>query len=153
MAVRRKPAALPPHEGTRRWSAERVQRFFDTLARTANVLASERAAGLGERSAYTRRQRDPEFRAAWDVALREGYANLEITALERAMHGQRKPLLYGGKIVTEVTEYSDRLVLTLLAAHRASAKGIPANAGDDAEAIRERIRAKMDAERGRSGDA
>ncbi len=143
MAVAKQAVA---RAGSRRWSTERVAIFFATLARTANVLASERAAGMGERSSYSRRARDPEFRAAWDEALREGYAQLEIAMLERATNGQRRPVIHGGKIVTEVTEYSDRLALTLLAAHRAAVKGSGAAApAADREAIRRRIEAKIEA--------
>ncbi len=43
--------------------------FLEALAASGLIRASARAVGIGRRTAYDRRDRDPEFAAAWDAAL------------------------------------------------------------------------------------
>ena len=59
--------------------------------------------------------------------------------------GTAKPVFHGGTKVGEITEYSDRLSLTLLSVHRAAGVGPVARAAavDPAE-LRQRIRDKLD---------
>ena len=111
-----------------RWSAGRERRFLDALAQTANVAGSVRAAGLSESNVYRRRRKHDAFRAAWLAALREGYAKLETMLLERALNGVEKAVWHGGKQVGTAREYSDRLALALLTAHRGSVTGAEAAA-------------------------
>ena len=129
-------------ERSRDWSERRKADFLDHLAWSVNVRASCRAVRMSEPSVYRLRARDAEFRARWEVALREGYARLEVVMIERAILGTTKPILHAGKVAAEMTEYSDRLGLTLLAAHRASVHGEQAAAGDPGTA-RERIAARL----------
>ncbi|MBV9843410.1 MAG: hypothetical protein JOY99_18050 [Sphingomonadaceae bacterium] len=131
-----------------RWSAERVQTFFDTLAETCNVKEAERAACMGERAAYSRRKRDPEFRAAWEQAIREGYEKLQLIAMERAMNGERKAVRKDGKIVGYDRHYSDRLILTLLAAHKPKATA----PFEEAETARRSLAEKIAAAKKKFGD-
>ncbi|WP_294395384.1 hypothetical protein [uncultured Sphingomonas sp.] len=114
-AVVRKRAAKPKRV---RWSTRRENTFIATLAETSNVAASARASGLSESNVYRRRQVSPEFRERWTSALRDGVAKLETMLLERALNGVAKPVWHGGKQVGTMVEYSDRLALALLAAHR-----------------------------------
>ena len=126
---------------TPRWNQTRQQIFLDHLAASANVRASERRAGMSAGSAYRLRAQSPEFRHAWQAALQEGYGRLELAMLERAMTGTVKRVEKGGE-VTETVEYSDRLAMALLAAHRVSvtaARPAPL-AGDDPK---ERLRRKL----------
>lgn len=62
----------------------RKRRFLDELAMTCNVTQSAAAAGVTPSCVYQARQRDPEFRADWQVALEQGYARIEAMLLERA---------------------------------------------------------------------
>lgn len=43
--------------------------FLLALERSGLIRASARACGLGRRTVYDQRQRDPAFAAAWDAAL------------------------------------------------------------------------------------
>lgn len=125
------------------WSRRKQKAFLEHLSWSVNVSASARSVGMGEPGVYRLRARSPEFRAAWEVALREGYARLEIVMLERAIMGTVKPQYYAGKLSGEMTEYSDRLGMTLLAAHRATVRGEDVERADPT-AVRERIAAKLD---------
>jgi hypothetical protein len=113
--------ALAPYSA-KAWTRERRTLFLDTLASTSNVKAAARAAKLPEASAYRLRRQSTEFRAAWKEALSEGYAKLEHMMLERAMNA------LGAKTSADpaqsrIDDYSNKLAMSLLTAHRASAKG------------------------------
>jgi hypothetical protein len=69
-------------------------------------------------SAYLWRERDEDFRKAWDEAVEEGTDLLEDEAKRRAVEGSIKPILYKGRIVTFVREQSDTLLIFLLKARR-----------------------------------
>ena len=105
------------------WTAEKKATFLATLAATCNVSAAVRSISLSESSVYRLRRKSPEFRAEWQVALREGYARLELAMLERAINGTEKPVFHLGKEVGRVREYPDRTAMTLLTAHRGSVMG------------------------------
>jgi hypothetical protein len=141
---RRPKAKAKPKRET--WTAEMKRTFLANLAATANVQASIRAIGMSESAVYRLRQRSPEFRADWMAALREGYARLELMVLERAMNGTPKPIVYAGQIVGQVTEYSDRLALTLLTAHREAVMGERTTTkatASEPEEVRQRILDKL----------
>jgi len=93
-------------------------RFLDALAETANVTASAAIAGIHRDTAYDHRNRDEEFRAAWESALDQAVDALEAEARRRALDGTRKPVFYRGKRAGFVREYSDTLMIFLLKAHR-----------------------------------
>jgi hypothetical protein len=138
--------AGPARPGTaieRAWSDRKRKEFLEHLALTANVRASARSVDMSEQSVYRLRGRCDVFRAGWEVALREGYARLELMMLERAIGGTVKPAGKAGQVASEMIEYSDRLGLALLAAHRAAVRG-PAEAPADPGAARRRIEAKLE---------
>ena len=137
MGERAKPAVR------QRWTAERQARFLAELAATANVSASARAAGMSEASVYRLRRRSAAFCDAWAVALREGYDRLEMMLLDRAMNGVVKPVWHGGKQVGSITEYSDRLALTLISAHRAAVRGGAALPIEEPGVARARIEERL----------
>ena len=68
----------PARARTRDWAPV----FLASLARTGSVRASARAAGVGRRTVYDRRERDLEFAAAWDAAF-------ELGRTERQVYGDR----------------------------------------------------------------
>lgn len=141
--TRLRGAAQVQRERAGTWTKAKRTEFLEQLAATANVRASARAVGMSEPGVYRLRQRSAEFRAAWAVALSEGYAKLELMLLERAMNGTVKPIFQLGKEVGSVTEYSDRLALTLLNAHRATVHRERVGAGEDPEETRRRISATL----------
>lgn len=110
--------------------------FLDMLAATANVTQSARAVGSSHQAAYRQRQASAGFRDGWSAALAEGYARLELKLLQRAL-GQEEELPEDvAPARTGAKEPSDRVILTLLAAHRSAvveARAVQAQAagGDD----------------------
>lgn len=103
------------------WTETRREAFLTELSRTCNVMASCRAAGMSSGAIYPLRRRDAAFRAAWDEALLEGYRNLELTMLDRAINGMERPVWYGGKQIGSEQHFSDALGMNLLGHHRAVA--------------------------------
>lgn len=110
--------------------------FLAALAETGVVRDACEAAGIGRRTAYHLRERDPEFAAKWDEALEDAADLLETEAVRRARHGVKKPVVYKGQLCgtwvdrdgnvvdqtapgarmvpLAVTEYSDTLLIFLL---------------------------------------
>ncbi len=103
------------------WTADKRATFLTALAATSNVSKSAKAAGMSDSHVYAERRRNPVFRDAWTDALSEGYARLEFMMLERASDA----LSVKGKVSDEqlatnkMHEYSNKLALNLLTAHRA----------------------------------
>jgi hypothetical protein len=58
------------------WSRRDKRVFLAHFRATCNVTASARAAGKGDKSAWNLRNRDPEFAAEWDAALRDAEVRL-----------------------------------------------------------------------------
>lgn len=101
------------HDG---WTAERQRGFLRALADTGCISEAAHATGITPRSAY-RLRNHPEgtaFAAAWDQALQLAAARLMTTAYERAIKGGIREMWKDGKIVAEVREPSDRLLVWLL---------------------------------------
>ena len=70
-----------------RWTAAKRERFLAALIETANVAGAARLVGVPERSPYNLRRKDSTFAAAWEKALDEAYAKLEMMLLRRATYG------------------------------------------------------------------
>lgn len=90
--------------------------FLAHLARTGNVQASCDRAKIGRRTAYDRREGDPEFRSAWEDAERIAVEVLEEEARRRAVDGTLRPVFHQGAKCGAVREYSDTLLIFLLKA-------------------------------------
>lgn len=67
------------------WTEAQRRTFLDTLADSCNVRMAARAAGKSQPAVYRLRERDPEFAAHWQEALRIGYERLETALLRRAL--------------------------------------------------------------------
>jgi hypothetical protein len=142
-----------PKPASPSWNGERRALFLDTLALTPNVAASERAAGMPAGSAYKERRRSREFADAWDDALADGYSQLELLMLERALTGIAKRTTKRGE-TTIVTDFSDRLGMALLAAHRATVAARRGHTATvDAETAKDRLARRIDDMRRRLDDA
>jgi hypothetical protein len=59
--------------------------------RNSNVAAAARKAKIDTSAAYQRRRNDAEFNRKWQIALCEGYDNLEMELLHRLRTGEVKP--------------------------------------------------------------
>ncbi len=94
--------------------------FFQTLAESANVLKSAKAAGITSVEVYLERKASKTFRDQWTRALIEGYVRLEADMLAEAL----KPI---GNATSEKTiklmaqKQRDRQFL--LNAHSATVRG------------------------------
>ena len=110
-------AALQPKRGPAA-TAEWTKIFLAALADTSNVAAAARKAGIDTSTAYHRRRHDHDFNRQWQVALCEGYDNLEMDLLYRLRTGELKPAP-GTKRASRT--YDNATGLRLLAAHRETA--------------------------------
>jgi hypothetical protein len=124
------------------WPAATRRTFLDALAAGGSVAAAAKEAGTSESGAYRERRRSAAFRDAWEKALAERYAMLELKMLERALDGVEKPVFQTGKEVGRVREYSDRLALSLLAYHREGGGRAAAPKPDGS--ARQKLRAKLE---------
>lgn len=94
---------------------ERKQIFLAELRRHGIIRAAARAASPHSESDavasfYWHRKNDLEFAAAWDAALGEAVANVELEIHRRAVEGWEEPVYQKGELVGTVTKYSDRLL-------------------------------------------
>lgn len=105
-------------------TSKKAQTFLDELSKCGNVKDACAAAGVGRRTAYDWRAKDPEFAQAWDSALDEAADTMEREAFRRAVEGIEKPVFgslgrgEGTGEVGRVREYSDTLLIFLLKAAR-----------------------------------
>lgn len=104
---------------TPRFDDEARQRFLMALREVPNVSRAARAAGVSPSTVYAARAEDEAFASAWHDALEEGVDRMEEEAHRRAFLGYPgRPVVSEGRVVREVTEYSDGLATLLLKAHR-----------------------------------
>ena len=129
----KRPRKIRPSH--RSWTKDKEQAFLEALATSCNVKLAAKQAGVSTSAAYVRRNKDASFRAGWDQALATGYAQLEMTMLERALHGVEKVVTAPDGTTTVMREYSDRVGLALLRMHRDGAA--MAGEGADHEEYRE----------------
>lgn len=73
---------------------------------------------LNPSQVYAARNRDPDFKKAWDKAIDDGVSWMEDQARRRAFNGVPRPVFQGGVRVGEVTEFSDTLAVAMLKRHR-----------------------------------
>ncbi len=138
---------------TNNWPRHKQIAFLEHLAISSNVAASERVADVPAGAAYRFRNRSEAFRRAWEVALKTGYDRLEMSVLERAINGvvvERTTDKDGA--TTEKLAFSERLAMSLLAAHRVSVAAISARYDrETAKATLERKLAAMAKRLGNDG--
>ncbi|HEY0044598.1 MAG TPA: hypothetical protein VGB62_08620 [Allosphingosinicella sp.] len=101
------------HDG---WTPERQRGFILRLALAGCVSVAARAAGVTRKSAYRLRDRPgaESFAAAWDRAIRWGQDRTVDTALEKALVGERIPIVREGRCIGERWRVDNRLSLAVL---------------------------------------
>lgn len=115
--------------------------FLAALAETSNVAGAARKAGISASAAYDARRKNRAFADKWQVALAEGYDNLEIELLRRLREGELKPAT-GAK--RGARSYDNGIALRLLMAHReARAKQEAVRANVSAAEVRAAIDRKL----------
>ena len=155
---------LPVYRKPRRdgWTPDKQWRFVEALAHTASITHAVRAVGMSAQSAYRLRDHPDggAFRAAWDAALEQAWGLIEVTALDRAVNGEREIIEHdGGLVVERHRPCSPQLMIHLLSMReRAQAASrverIAAHKRAMAEAVLARFRAGAPAaRRGRGGKA
>jgi hypothetical protein len=92
--------------------------FLRALKDTGNVTVACMAAGFDRSHIYKRRERDIEFKEAWERAIEVSIDKLELVARNRAVKGAKRELYYKGRPCGTIYEPSDRLMELLLKAHR-----------------------------------
>ena len=125
------PAEANGRDKSTRWNKTAKALFLTHLAALCSVCGAAAAIGLAVSGAYAQRQKDPEFREQWDVALEAGYARLEHELLDRAVNGQAREVMNRQGQVVTLKAVSNRLGLALLRLHFARVAAIRALHGDD----------------------
>lgn len=105
---------------------DRQRAFIAQLAATGIVTQAARAIGASLEALYRLRHRKGAegFSAAWDMALDRGIARLEDVALERAIRGDERVIVRGGKVVHRYRRHNDALLMFLLRQRRAERFGV-----------------------------
>jgi len=115
------------HRAPRRNSItpERQRAFIVALAATGIVTQAAKAIGASLEALYRlRHQPGAEgFAAAWEEAIDRGMARLEDCALERALLGEERPVVWDGRVVTTWRRYDNALLMFLLRQRRAQRYG------------------------------
>jgi ElaB/YqjD/DUF883 family membrane-anchored ribosome-binding protein len=146
------------------WTAAKRSDFLAALRATCNIAAALRRVRLSRSGLDRLRARDGAFRAAFREAIRDGYPELELFAMEKIMNGTVKTVTKtdGTKETREtVHEYPLHLAIQLLRQHRETA--IEAEAEHQAEDVDEararilrklkRLKERLDREQGAAGRA
>ena len=119
-----------------------MTRFLGELANTSNVSASARKAKVDTSTVYERRRKDAGFAREWQIALCEGYDNLEMDLLHRLRTGEIK-VTAGAR--RGVRQFDNATAFRLLGAHReAAGRQRAVRTNEDAEAIVLQINAKLE---------
>lgn len=84
-----------------------VRPFLDALTDTGNVSGSARAVGISSTTVYALRDKDADFRAAWDQALEDSADTLEAEARRRAVQGVQEPVVYQGQLTPVWARHAD----------------------------------------------
>jgi hypothetical protein len=107
------PRAAERHDG---WTPERQRGFIAALCEYGSVRAAAEKVGMKAGSAYRLRASDgaAEFAAAWDEALKVGWAQLTDIAMDRAVNGVAVPHFYKGEKVGERIWYDNKLLMFML---------------------------------------
>ena len=87
------PGLRVRHDG---WTAQRTQRFLDTLAHTGCVRDAARVAGVSNVAGYRLKGRFPLFSTAWDEALARAQQGLIAVAYQRAVEGKETVIIRNG---------------------------------------------------------
>jgi hypothetical protein len=107
-----------PHKRPRRNSIgpERQKKFIAALAATGIVREAAAEIGASVEALYKLRQWPGagEFSAAWDAAVDRGVMRIEDGALARAIEGEERMVVSGGKLLGIETRYNEALVMFFL---------------------------------------
>jgi hypothetical protein len=107
-----------PHKQLRRNSIgpERQRAFVAQLAACGIVTQAAKHIGASMEALYKLRHREgaEEFAAAWDAAVDRGVRRLEDCALARAIEGEARLVVSGGKVLGREVRHNEALVMFFL---------------------------------------
>lgn len=109
------------------------KKFLLVLSEGGSPSAAASACGIGRQSVYDWRHDEKEFAAEWDAAVEHATDLLEDEAWRRGRDGVRKPVFHRGVICGYIKEYSDPILLRLLAARRREKFGADVEGGGGGE--------------------
>ncbi len=137
-----------PHVQLRRNSIgpERQRAFIAHLAATGIVKQAALHIGASLEALYKLRKRPgaEAFDAAWDAALDRGLARLEEGALARAIEGEERLVVSGGKVLGTERRHNEALVTFFLRNRRPERYGAHIQPGHPLyERIRREVMAEM----------
>lgn len=87
------------------------------IEKSANLSGSAAACGVTRDAVYKAMERDPSFRQEIHDAREKAAYSIEREIWRRGIEGVDKPVFFRGEQVSNVTEYSDRLLLALAKAN------------------------------------
>jgi hypothetical protein len=94
-------------------SEDKREAFLEIFAATGNVGEACRTLGIHRSLPWKWRESDPDFAAAWAMAIEE-YRDEIRSEVHRRAFGWDEPLHYQGRLTGEmVPAYSDRMLLAL----------------------------------------
>jgi hypothetical protein len=102
-----------PAKRSHGFTPKKREAFLTMLAEGFFVKDAAKQIGLSRRAVYNLRERDEEFRKAWEEALEEGTEVLEAEAYRRGMGWTETRHDKNGKPY-EVYRYSDNLLMFML---------------------------------------
>jgi len=88
--------------------------FLAAYAQTGIISAACQAANISRQTYYNWYNGDDEFRERAKEAKQAATDAMEYEAWRRAVQGDEKPYYYQGRVVGNIREYSDNLLMFLL---------------------------------------
>lgn len=100
--------AIPP---------EKWAKFLENFKEMCNITQAAKSVGITPRSVYNKKKADPEFTEALAAAELEVKDKIEGEIWRRGVEGTDKAIMFQGKVVGVVKEYSDRMLELLAKGH------------------------------------
>lgn len=102
----------------RKWTQKKRAEFLGVLASGSTVMGACDLLCISPSLVYAERERDPEFRAAWDVAIEASTQRMEQEAFRRAVRGTERMVVSAGRVLGTEMQHSDTLLIFMLKARR-----------------------------------
>lgn len=107
---------IPTNASARAYKGELKEPWLDAYRKTGTIFSACQIIPVDRKTILNWRNNDPEFDQAFKDAFTSVTERIETTAIQRAIHGDRQPVIRNGLVVTDATgkpvtvpEYSDKL--------------------------------------------
>lgn len=114
----RRTRAHTPTRTREKTTAAKKKLMLAAFAKTGTVLQACNKAGVGRRTHYEWLDEDPAYAAQFEDAGQAFADLLEDEMLRRAVEGNKRPIVYKGKVIGAIREFSDVLLAMALKAAR-----------------------------------